>query len=217
MAPPSQKSKSPELSNNKGHEHSHYDFLSPLEGDLLHSLWCLQQCRAGKGTHCRISVVEPSQSCNLKENGGLDLSGDICSESSSDPLEKYCAHAWTSIPEKYLEQDDLVIVELQENSEVTKATPTCGRDRQCPVPLQEDDQPGQGHRHANQYAFWVFPTRSSYDYVQYWWRVSFWAFGISCSVPNAYTKERGFPTSLGLFTSFSLNFPFWDKVSCTPE
>lgn len=88
--------------------------------------------------------MEPSQGCNLKEKGGLDLSGGVCREFSSDPLEKHCAHAWTSIPEKYLEQDDLVIMELQGNSKGSKATPTCGRDGQYSVPLQESDQLGQG-------------------------------------------------------------------------
>lgn len=97
----------------------------------------------------------------------MDLSRGVCRESSSDLLEKSCPHTWTSIPEKYLEQDDLVIIELQENSEITKATPTCGMDGQCSVPLQEGDQLGQGHRHANQ-CLASLPTRSSYDYVQYW-------------------------------------------------
>lgn len=82
-----------------------------------------------------------------------------CRKSSSDPLDKYHTDAWTSIPEKYLDQHDLVTLELQESSEVTKATPTCRRDGQCPVPLQEGDQLGQGHRHASQYVFWVLPIR----------------------------------------------------------
>lgn len=45
--------------------------------------------------------------------------------SSTDPLEKQHADAWTSTPEKYLEQNGLVASELEESSKVTKATPTC--------------------------------------------------------------------------------------------
>lgn len=149
---------------------------------------------SGRKRYCRTSLVEPSQGCNLKENGGLDLSGSICRESSSDPLEKYCAHAWTSIPEKYLEQDDLVIHgtsrEFWSNQGYTNLWegwavfgPTAGR--------WSTESGSQTHKSV----FTEFTNKNQLWLCVVWWRVSVWfqVFGINCWVGKYIHKGKRFP------------------------